>query len=387
VKIFLAAQQSPHRYPIPAYHFWVHYLRAGLIEAGHTVVEATGADWARGLLALTHDERRAWHGETWGRVIDTLRTDSGRADLFLGYLYPQQVDRGALGELRSLGVPTVNFFCDNVREFRRVPEEFRGFDLHWVPEAEALPLYRSAGLAHVHAPMPCWVEPKLRNAHHPETGGPTFIGSRDALRAALFGEAIRRGAPLKLHGPGWEEAPGASSEPDGAMGGGTRLNNQADFIRRHGWCAWTRKLAQKINPPPPPPPIPAGNIGPAVSDDDFVRLTQGSEVTVGVNRFPSFRYSRHRPGAYSRLRDLEAPMLGACYLTEWTDGLPLLYELGEEIETYRDAAELAEKIAALGADPARRLRLRTRGQARALADHTIARSLAKISAMLSLTEP
>ena len=37
-------------------------------------------------------------------------------------------------------------------------------------------------------------------------------------------------------------------------------------------------------------------------------------------------------------------MLGACYLTEWVPGLAQLYELGREIEVYRDVEELADKI-------------------------------------------
>ena len=77
-------------------------------------------------------------------------------------------------------------------------------------------------------------------------------------------------------------------------------------------------------------------------------------------------------------------MLGACYLTEWTEGLDTLYEPGTEIETYRDAAELAAKAQALLADPARRRRMRAAAQRRALSDHSIGRSLARITAQLGL---
>ena len=40
-------------------------------------------------------------------------------------------------------------------------------------------------------------------------------------------------------------------------------------------------------------------------------------------------------------------MLGACYLTEWTEGLEHMYELGKEIETYRTAEELTSKLSEL----------------------------------------
>ena len=52
MKILLAAQQSPHVYPIPAYTFWAETFENGLREAGHGFVTVPGADWARGLLDL-----------------------------------------------------------------------------------------------------------------------------------------------------------------------------------------------------------------------------------------------------------------------------------------------------------------------------------------------
>jgi spore maturation protein CgeB len=77
-------------------------------------------------------------------------------------------------------------------------------------------------------------------------------------------------------------------------------------------------------------------------------------------------------------------MLGACYLTEWTEDIPHLYEPGKEIETYRTAEELVEKLSMLHAEPERRKRLRLLGQRRALECHSVGRSLARISEALNL---
>jgi spore maturation protein CgeB len=77
-------------------------------------------------------------------------------------------------------------------------------------------------------------------------------------------------------------------------------------------------------------------------------------------------------------------MAGACYLTEWTEGLDELYDLGTEIETYRTATELAGKVAELAADPRRRDRLRAAGQRRALTHHSIARTIERIANRLDL---
>jgi len=101
-------------------------------------------------------------------------------------------------------------------------------------------------------------------------------------------------------------------------------------------------------------------------------------ITLGINRYPSYHYPFTRPNTYSRMRDIEAPMMGACYLTEWTEGLDNLYELGEEIETYRTSEELVEKIQYLTSSPTLRNSLRLKGQKRALSEHNITKSIEKI---------
>jgi spore maturation protein CgeB len=77
-------------------------------------------------------------------------------------------------------------------------------------------------------------------------------------------------------------------------------------------------------------------------------------------------------------------MLGACYMTEWTAGLGELYELGEEVESYRTSEELLFKLGELAKDSVRRKLMRQRAQRRALTDHTAARSLLRIGARLGL---
>ncbi len=77
-------------------------------------------------------------------------------------------------------------------------------------------------------------------------------------------------------------------------------------------------------------------------------------------------------------------MLGACYLAEMAPGLEDLYEIGAEIESYRNAGELVEKAERLQSDAPMRLRLRQNGQRRALSDHTIARSLKRIVERLGI---
>src|SRR6202142_1808936 len=192
MRIFLSCQQALRPHAVPAYAFCECYFKNALRDDGHEIVEATEVDWAEGLTMLSAAERAAWLGRTWSRAVETIGSAhrSGRIDLFLSYLFPYQVDPSAVRAIRALGIPCVNFFCDNVREFRRVPGCFGEFDLHWVPEAEARPMYAAARLPFVYAPMPMWVPPGLRGTPSKETEGAVFIGSHDALREDLLGKAV-----------------------------------------------------------------------------------------------------------------------------------------------------------------------------------------------------
>lgn len=385
MRILLSCLQDLKLHPIPAYRFWADYFRNGLIEAGHEIIEITDVDWAEGCTPLSSKELASWREETWAK---TLRSVSEKLrggcsiDLFLSYLYPNQVEPAAVRQLQRFGIPCVNFFCDNVREFGRLPTEYKSFDLHWVPEFEALQMYRKANLKFVHAPMPVWIRPRDRAGAIGEIPNVVFIGSADPLRRELIAEAIRGGASLYVRGPGWRKdytAPSAQ-KPRSLF---RLVNNQALFVRQRGALEWLRKTAATFRASSPAE-IETKYVLPAVFGDDYVRVTKESQVVLGINRVPSFRRPATNPLKYSRLRDIEAPMMGACYLTEWTEGLEQLYAIGEEVETYRDADEMVAKIEMLQRDRHRRDELRVKGQRRALADHTIANTLNKIITMLGL---
>jgi hypothetical protein len=355
-------------------------------EAGHEVVEVPGVDWAEGLTYPRGAALDRWRARTWNAIDDFVRREQKPINLFLSYLYPKQVEGAAIRELQCLGIPCVNFFCDNVREFAAVPAAFQPFALHWVPEFEALPMYRRAGLPHIHAAMPCWVPPHLRNTPSVELEPPTFIGSADDLRRDLLGRALQAGADFVIRGPGWKARGHAANKPPRARSVGQVLMNQIELARQHGWSAVLRKMETRLWPLESPP-ISDANLRDAVWDDEYVRNTRESIVTIGVNRVPTPNHSPRRPLAYSRLRDIEAPMMGACYLTEWTMGLEHLYEIGSEIEVYRSPEELGGKLDALRRDAPRRAAMRARGQRRALSDHCVARSIARIGDQLGLKMP
>jgi hypothetical protein len=379
MRILLSCLQSLNRHSLPAYGHWRNYFVAGLVEAGHEVVEVPNVDWAEGMTYPRGSALDAWRTRTWEVVEIFVRQEVAHRPihLFVGYFYPEQVEEAAIRELQRMGIPCVNFFCDNVREFLKPPAEYSAFALHWVPEFEALPMYRAAGLPHVHAPMPCWVSDELRNASRLETEPATFIGSPDVLRRNLLGQALRGGANFVIRGNGW--LADTANQSKQVRTAASLISNQIDLVKRRGLDSLLTKIESRVRPLRPPT-IEESRIGAPLSDAEYFRVSREAMVTIGVNRVPSANRSLHRPLVYSRLRDIEAPMLGACYLTEWTEGLEHMYELSTEIETYRTADELTSKLCELCRDPMRRGAMRERAQRRALSDLSVARSIARIGA-------
>jgi hypothetical protein len=388
MRVLLSCLQSLKRHPLPPYDFWRSHFVEGCREAGIECLEVPGVDWAEGLVCSPGAELEAWRARTWENVLAYSRREHNQRpiNLFLSYLYPKQVETAAIDDLQRMGIATVNFFCDNVREFRQVPVEYRPFTLHWVPEYEALDMYRRANLSYLHAPMPCWIPPELRSPPIKEIEPPTFVGSADILRRDLVGRAMQTGADFVVRGRGWVD--GTDLLPGTSVNSyliSRTLLNQFVTLHQHGLGGLLKKVGDKLHPIRPPQ-ISHSNVRDTVSGQaEYFRITRDAMVAIGINRVPTARHSNRHPLVYSRLRDIEAPMLGACYLTEWTEGLGKLYDLSSEIETYRTAEELGERLQELGKDSERRRAMRRRAQRRALSDHSTSRSLARIGARLGFS--
>jgi hypothetical protein len=378
LKIFLAFQQSENVYPIPAYNFWEHYIKNGITEAGHEWTECPGADWAFGLVPQSKNAHAKWKRDTWKKTVAWLKKNP--ADIILSYLYPAQVDEPAIREIQKMGIPCVNFFCDNVREFTKAPSEFKVFNLNWVPEYKAAKWYQTAGYPFIHLPMPVWVEPGLRIIREETNDQVTFIGSKDIQRELLFERLLEDNPDIKLaiYGNGWKAIDTRKNEGDSAdYTLYKKMIFNLGFVRQQGFAAFLRKLQQR-NINPDGNNLLGSHVNNTVSSDAYNRLTAESMITIGVNRYPSFRYPLLQPGNYSRLRDIEAPMMGACYLTEYTEGIEQLYDIGSDIAVYRNADELTIKIKELQADINMRKKLKINGQKRALNENSIPNSLKKI---------
>ncbi|RYU91614.1 glycosyltransferase family 1 protein [Mucilaginibacter terrigena] len=382
MKIFLSFFQSKTKHPIPAYSFWEYYIKNGIEEAGYEWMECPDVDWALGRVPKTKQAQINWKQDAWQKTVDYLKANP--ADLFLSYLYPDQIDTSAIDQIRKTNIPCVNFFCDHIRDFIKLPKEFAAFDLNWVPEYKAIQQYQKAGYPYINLPMPMWVAPQYRILQPEINSQITFIGSKDIQRHLMFENIVKQdpNIDLAIYGGGWIAAAHTQQEllPYGLH---KKLLFQFKLLNKYGINGYTEKLKQRNYTGQISRTLQLKTHG-APSAEEYNRLTAGSLVTIGVNRYPSYLFPLAKPDTYSRLRDIEAPMLGACYLTEWTDGIEQLYDINNEIETYTTPEDFLQKTELLKNDAVKRKTLKVNGQKRALKNHSIPASLKEILWTLNL---
>lgn len=102
-----------------------------------------------------------------------------------------------------------------------------------------------------------------------------------------------------------------------------------------------------------------------LSDHDMVKMYSRSRINLGFAGVGCSRELMCLKG-----RDFEVPMAGGLYLTQDNPELSLVYHVGREILTYKNAEDCAEKAKWIFANPGEADKIRKAGRKRALRDHT-----------------
>jgi spore maturation protein CgeB len=103
------------------------------------------------------------------------------------------------------------------------------------------------------------------------------------------------------------------------------------------------------------------------------RLLAGFKVSLNAHAWSAYA---------SNMRLYEATGVGTCLLTDWKQNIGELFEPDIEIVTYRSADEAIEKTRYLLDHDAERKRIAAAGQRRTLRDHTLARRVEQLDAIL-----
>jgi hypothetical protein len=153
-----------------------------------------------------------------------------------------------------------------------------------------------------------------------------------------------------------------------AHGGGTALLERlAQETELHAWGYGVERL-------PAGSPLRAAHRGEAFGLDMY-RVLADSKIVVN-------RHIDAAEGHANNMRLYEATGAGALLLTEAAPNLPELFEPGREVVTYDGVEDLVAKVRHFVANDDERVRIAAAGQARTLAEHTYARRVPELEAIL-----
>lgn len=245
--------------------------------------------------------------------VTRARADGG-VDLIMGQLWATYLPKESLAWAGEQGIPVINVSMDD-----RLPEHWGALsgvrsgavglaavtDLVLTTAEETCAWYGLEGCPALYWPLasdPTVYSPPAGQVRDIDV---LFIGNKYGVRASIVREIERSGIPMECYGAGW---------PRGSVD--------------------ARQMSA---------------------------LSQRAKIILGVGTVG------HCSDVYTlKLRDFDAPMTGALYITHRNPDLCRLYEEGVEIECYATPGEAASKIRHYLAHPDQRQRIAARGHALAL---------------------
>jgi len=364
VRIFFAVPRSA----------WVDLnLRRSLEDMGHQLVRFDFPGWP-------DDADPAWQRRgkpaTNDRLLARFRAAlrDGPIDLFFGYLYSSVVYPATIQEIQRSGVPTVNFSCNNVHQFDLVRDIVPHFDACIVPERAALASFAAVGARALRIQLAA--NPRVyRPLPEPRRFDVAFVGQRYADRADFLLHLSRHGVQVHAWGAGWQPAKRidvAHAKAALALIEDERLDGVARILR-------SRLTASSRGNPVRVPSSQGAEggqadvgqslpfVGPRLLHSDLVKTFSQARISLGFAA--AGNGGAHRL-THLRLRDFEAPMSGALYMTERQDELAEYFDIGTQVLAYADKQDLLEQTLYYLKHHEQAERIRASALRRARAEHT-----------------
>jgi hypothetical protein len=356
VRIFVAVPRSA----------WVDLnLRRSLEDMGHELVRFDFPGWP-------DDADAAWlkfgKPRTNERLVQLFRDEHSKRplDLFYGYLYSSVAYPATIDLIRQSGVPTVNFSCNNVHQFELVRDIAPHFDLCVVPEQAAQADFVRAGARPIRIQLAA--NPRVYRPYpEPRIYDVTFVGQRYAERADFLDHLHHNAVQVRAWGAGWQPRKRldmAHLKAAAALVEDERFDGLRRLVRRTPSSALTNSSTPAADGVDT-----SAYGGPRLLQRDLVRMFSASRLSLGFATAGSSHLTNKRL-THLRLREFEAPMSGALYLTEDQPELGEYFEPGTEMLTYVDRDDLLDKARYYLAHQEESERIRHAAAERARRDHT-----------------
>jgi len=367
LNIFYASQNSPNEYINSS--LWRSNLLLALRDLGHSVYEYE-YDWGDTFKNLDKSDPiqaefikkfRPKHSEALVKKIKEVNFEK-KIDVFFSYFYDACVLPEAIDEIHSLGINTINWYCNGSYQLNLVEEISPHYDYCLVPEEFRLEDYRKLGANPIYFQEAA--NPNIYKSYPVDSFyDVTFIGQNYGNRAEYIRYLNQRGVSVKVFGPGWR--PKIFERTN-------LLNSGKNFFERlklgKDGLQEIRKLPNLFHISQEKK-IPDGLLGGVLSDEEMIKMYSCSKINLGFSVVGETHLT-DRPIHQVRLRDFEVPMSGGFYLVEYLPELEKFYEIGKEIVCFNGKEDLLEKIRYYLSHPEEREQIRLAGYGRAQQDHT-----------------
>jgi hypothetical protein len=293
-----------------------------------------------------------------------------KVDLFFSYVNDRIAYPETIKKIKDMGIPTLNFYFDDKHEFHDIENISPAFDYCWTTVKEAVPKYKAIGANPIYtlaAANPTVYKPYPLKREFDVT----FVGLCRGERPATVRKIVEAGIDIRVWGHGWIRGQPfrASIHSVFSRNGSEQfpIRRSVDKLIRDfynyyiGWCGIKGCEIKDLR-----------NIaGPPLPFEEMVKMYSRSKISLGFGGADTSK-ELEKEGRLTAVkgRDLEAPMSGAFYITEYRKELEDYYEIGKEIICYYDTEDLIEKIKYYLANEDEAEAIREAGYRRARREHT-----------------
>lgn len=363
MRIFYAADTSPN--PEFESNLWRNNLYRPLVDLKHEVVEFQ-YDMRKTFknLDMENPGQRAFIEKNRPRITEELLRQvkavhsQEPVDLFFSYFYDACVLPEAIDEIRSMGIKTVNWYCNGSYQLHLVSEISPHYDWCLVPEKFRLEDYKAMG-AH---PVYCQeaANPGIYRPYDlPVEFDVTFVGQAYGDRMEYIKYLYDNGIKVKVWGSGWSSGSKSPVQRVARICKG--------ILSRECWKK--ARVSHKDHASSPLSVVPASISGGVLSDEGMIKMYSRSRINLGFSTCGNTHESEERI-VQVRLRDFEVPMSGGFYMVEYMEELEEFFDIGNEIVCYTDKEDMLEKIRYYLEHDDERERIRLAGYERCRRDHS-----------------
>ncbi|PLX85732.1 MAG: hypothetical protein C0617_03370 [Desulfuromonas sp.] len=377
MRIFYAADTSPNI----AFHsnLWRDNLFLSLVDLGHDVVEFD-FDFRETFQRInTSDPRHSSfikknRGKVSEELLKQIKIEHAKKplDLFFSYFYDACIWPEVIDEIRSMGIKTVNWFCNGSYQIHLVKEISPHYDWCLVPEKFRIEDYKKMGAN----PIYC------QEAANPNIYKPfeltrdfdvTFVGQAYGERPSYVHHLLQKGLDVRVWGPGWGRDSIAESQDFFSR----FFNLGSKVLVAKNWKGLLNKFQRKHQQKAVIRQIPQNVVGGILSDQELVKIFSRSKINLGLSACGDPQSTGSRI-LQVRLRDFEVPMSGGFYVVEYMEELEQFFEVGKEIVCYSCLDDLTEKIKYYLRNDSEREKIRLAGYERCLREHTWKKRFEKV---------